>query len=65
MNEEINKELNILVALLGLEDLMENKGNYGFIERKLTDEEKKGGMEGVVQELRIVDFRVCIFIIKS
>lgn len=65
MNKEMDRQLTILVGLLSLEDLMENKGNYGFIERQPTEEERKEGMKGVVQELRIVDFWVFIFVIKS
>ena len=60
MNKEMDRQLTILVGLLSLEDLMENKGNYGFIERQPTEEERKEGMKNVVQELRIVDFRVFI-----
>ena len=65
IEEEMKRQLTILAMLLSLEDLMGNKGNYGFIERQPTEEERKEGMKSVVQELRIVDFRVSIFMIKS
>ena len=64
VDEKVMKPLNILVALLALEDVIENKGNYGFIERKPTEEESEGGEERPSQELRIVDFRVSTFIYK-
>ena len=64
IDEKVIRPLKILVSLLGLEDLIENKGNYGFVERKHTAEGSEGGEERSSQELRIVDFRVSTFIYK-
>lgn len=62
IGKEAQNQLNILTSLLGLIDLHENKGNYGVVERSPTDEEQQAGANDPVQEMKIVDFRVIIFI---
>ena len=54
MNKEQDVVLGILVELFCLDDLIENRGNYGYVERQVTEE------EDVKCELKIVDFRVII-----
>lgn len=60
MCEEVQNQLNIIATLLGLIDLHENKDNYGIVERQPTKEQEESlaTVNGPVQELKIVDFRV-------
>ena len=54
IDQEAKKQLEILSSLFCLEDLASNNGNYGVVEKQVTE-------GGSVQELRIVDFRVSVF----
>lgn len=58
ISEEAQKQLQLLSLLLSIEDLIENKGNYGIAEQQSSKEEAKESLK----ELRIVDFRVIILI---
>ncbi|KAI6186738.1 Ubiquitin-like domain-containing protein [Aphelenchoides besseyi] len=52
MTAESRKQLDLLQGLRCLNDLFVNSGNYGMVERG------DDGAKGLVQELKIVDFKV-------
>lgn len=55
LRAEALDQLQLLQGLFCLNDLVENRGNYGTVERQID------GAEGLAQDLKIVNFRVSIF----
>lgn len=62
IDTEMRIQMQIFLSILCLNDLQRNKGNQSIVQQQPSKAKKREIKDGLISELKIIDFRIIVYI---